>query len=829
MAKAKLNRFVSLMVVIVMLMLQIVPASAATKEDSKTLADGSYKMDIKCLADYYDGPSMAGDYFNSKDVSVEIIDGNYYVTLYYRDARNDIQGIYHRFNDEEVHYETEYIKTKDIYRVVIHADNINEIYMGVFVPAMGYWPEFRIVQVDNTLEKTSENRMFKEAKKVSKKMDKKINSLGKVSLDKKEKILDLEKEYNELNQYEKVLVKEKEKLDKALKTLDELIKDAHYSEEAKRVDELILGISKSDDKYNAVVDVVGNYEALDDDAKAKVKELKVLEAEENKLEELKDKAVALGKDYANAIRFDKDAEKLGDIEATQESIYKTNNLRQKYTSLSDYAKSRVTKLEILEAAEGKLVDFHILNIGNFNSDYDKWNATLHARAAYNELLYSSMRRVSKLDYLEEKEAEIVDSDISNLPKKTSLSTGRMLNEVKKTYNSLKPGAKDKMKNIKKLNDIEEEFINIINNEVKNSGNIDDVVKAYGWLDDESKKKIDQEALSQFKIENAEARIDKIKDIENLTSENEADIESAIEAIEYMLPEEVAKVKNIEAFNDLKDRFNEFVNDYTAAIQGKNFEDRIIQFKGITMHTLKEFDYLLEEYSNLSADAKAYVNPFLFSRIKALQRQHDEYVENLHAIVNIEKKINSIGEIDSNSNTIINEIITDYNNLEGKYRGDIRNIDLLIKADDSYSEFMKNEEKAAQDVTEKINSIGEVSLESKEKILAAREAYDELSEYAKTKIENLNILEEAELVFNKLEAEKAEEDAKKDEEDAKKDEASKDEIKDDNKNDVESKEVKDSSEAEGTDVKTGDVNNMAVVLAVMISAAGATIACKRRKN
>jgi len=61
-------------------------------------------------------------------------------------------------------------------------------------------------------------------------------------------------------------------------------------------------------------------------------------------------------------------------------------------------------------------------------------------------------------------------------------------------------------------------------------------------------------------------------------------------------------------------------------------------------------------------------------------------------------------------------------------------------------------KAADDVMEKINEIGEVTLDSKTAIEAARAAYNALTPDQKPLVENYNVLTDAEAELARLEAE-----------------------------------------------------------------------------
>ena len=78
------------------------------------------------------------------------------------------------------------------------------------------------------------------------------------------------------------------------------------------------------------------------------------------------------------------------------------------------------------------------------------------------------------------------------------------------------------------------------------------------------------------------------------------------------------------------------------------------------------------------------------------------------------------------------------------------LDTLTAAETAYKALV--DRKAADDVTEKINEIGKVTLESKTAIEAARAAYNALTNDQKLLVENYDVLTAAEAELARLEAE-----------------------------------------------------------------------------
>ena len=124
---------------------------------------------------------------------------------------------------------------------------------------------------------------------------------------------------------------------------------------------------------------------------------------------------------------------------------------------------------------------------------------------------------------------------------------------------------------------------------------------------------------------------------------------------------------------------------------------------------------------------------------------------------VEDQINGIGKVTLESKKAIEEARAAYNKLSENQKKLVNNIEILTKAE---AELKKLEEEAAQEeadqkaakeVEEKINAIGEkITLESKKAIEVARAAYEKLSEAQKKLVGNLETLTKAEAELKKLE-------------------------------------------------------------------------------
>lgn len=120
-----------------------------------------------------------------------------------------------------------------------------------------------------------------------------------------------------------------------------------------------------------------------------------------------------------------------------------------------------------------------------------------------------------------------------------------------------------------------------------------------------------------------------------------------------------------------------------------------------------------------------------------------------------EKIAAIGEVTLESEGAIAEARNAYDALTDEQKALVTNYGALEKAETDYAELKEAEEaqqenqKAAADVMEKIAAIGEVTLESKDAIAEARNAYDALTEEQKALVTNYEALEKAEKNYTEL--------------------------------------------------------------------------------
>ena len=117
---------------------------------------------------------------------------------------------------------------------------------------------------------------------------------------------------------------------------------------------------------------------------------------------------------------------------------------------------------------------------------------------------------------------------------------------------------------------------------------------------------------------------------------------------------------------------------------------------------------------------------------------------------VDRLIDEIGDVTLESKQAIETARAAYDNLTPTQKTYVTKLDTLTAAEAAYKALV--DQKAADDVMEKINEIGEVTLDSKTAIEAARAAYDALTNDQKTLVENYDVLTAAEAELARLEAE-----------------------------------------------------------------------------
>ena len=140
-----------------------------------------------------------------------------------------------------------------------------------------------------------------------------------------------------------------------------------------------------------------------------------------------------------------------------------------------------------------------------------------------------------------------------------------------------------------------------------------------------------------------------------------------------------------------------------------------------------------------------------ARLKELQdaAAEQERIDRAAAAA-VDNLIDEIGKVTLESKQAIETARAAYDALTEKQQSYVTKLKTLTAAETAYKALV--DRKAADDVTEKINEIGKVTLESKTAIEAARAAYNALTDDQKPLVENYDVLTAAEAELARLEAE-----------------------------------------------------------------------------
>lgn len=193
----------------------------------------------------------------------------------------------------------------------------------------------------------------------------------------------------------------------------------------------------------------------------------------------------------------------------------------------------------------------------------------------------------------------------------------------------------------------------------------------------------------------------------------ADI-AAIGPIDEITLESAKQIQKARAGYDALNKYAQYIVEYA---------------KPVNYYTLLDAEVKLKELQDAAAEQER------------IDRAAAAAVDNL---------IDAIGEVTLKSKQAIETARAAYDNLTPTQKTYVTKLDTLTAAETAYKALV--DRKAADDVMEKINEIGKVTLESKTAIEAARAAYNALTNDQKLLVENYDVLTAAEAELARLEAE-----------------------------------------------------------------------------
>ena len=209
----------------------------------------------------------------------------------------------------------------------------------------------------------------------------------------------------------------------------------------------------------------------------------------------------------------------------------------------------------------------------------------------------------------------------------------------------------------------------------------------------------------------------------------------IEKIDGLNQEAANKViADIAAIGSIDEITLESAEQIQKARAGYNALNRYAQYivdwaEPVSYYTLVEAEARLKELQDAAAEQER------------IDRAAAAAVDNL---------IDEIGKVTLESKQAIETARAAYDNLTPTQKTYVTKLKTLTAAETAYKALV--DRKAADDVIEKINEIGKVTLESKTAIEAARAAYNALTNDQKLLVENYDVLTAAEAELARLEAE-----------------------------------------------------------------------------
>ena len=212
---------------------------------------------------------------------------------------------------------------------------------------------------------------------------------------------------------------------------------------------------------------------------------------------------------------------------------------------------------------------------------------------------------------------------------------------------------------------------------------------------------------------------------------------------------MALIKKIDGLN--QEAANKVIDDITA----------IGSIDEITLESAKQIQKAragydaLNKYAQYIVKCAKPVNYYTLldaeAKLKELQdaAAEQERIDKAAAAA-VDSLIDEIGDVTLDSKQAIETARAAYDNLTPTQKTYVTKLNTLTAAEAAYKNLV--DKKAADDVMEKINEIGKVTLESKTAIEAARAAYNALTPDQKLLVKNYDVLTAAEAELARLEAE-----------------------------------------------------------------------------
>ena len=348
----------------------------------------------------------------------------------------------------------------------------------------------------------------------------------------------------------------------------------------------------------------------------------------------------------------------------------------------------------------------------------------------------------------------------------TLNSEKAIEEAKKAYNLLTDEQKEQIKNADAIKTAEEKLskLQVENAESKISAigdvtldskdAIKDARDTYDALTDDQKKQVTnydvletaEAKLSDLQVENVKTKIDGIGEV---TLSSSSTIKAARSAYNALTADQKKQVTNYDVLQKAESELSDLQKADAVVTKIKNIGK-------VTLKSESKIKQARTAYNKLTDKQKTLVTNY-----DVLEKAEKDLAD-LKAADQVSKNITNIGTVTLESEDAIKEARTAYDALTDAQKELVSNKDVLEKAESTLKELQDAKAadvKAAEEVTNKIDAIGDVTLESEDAIKEARTAYDALTDAQKELVSNKDVLEKAESTLKELKDAKDADDAK----------------------------------------------------------------------
>ena len=394
--------------------------------------------------------------------------------------------------------------------------------------------------------------------------------------------------------------------------------------------------------------------------------------------------------------------------------------KKAYNLLTDEQKEQIKNADAIKTAEEKLSKLQVENaeskisaIGDVT--LDSKDAIKDARDTYDALTDDQKKQVTNYDVLETAEAKLSDLQVENVKTKidgigeVTLSSSSTIKAARTAYDALTDDQKKQVTN-------------------------------YDVLEAAEKK------LSDLQVENVKNKIDGIGEV---TLSSSSTIKAARSAYNALTADQKKQVTNYDVLQKAESELSDLQKADAVVTKIKNIGK-------VTLKSESKIKQARTAYNKLTDKQKTLVTNY-----DVLEKAEKDLAD-LKAADQVSKNITNIGTVTLESEDVIKEARTAYDALTDAQKKLVSNKDVLEKAESTLKELQDAKAadvKAAEEVTNKISAIGDVTLESEDAIKEARTAYDALTDAQKELVSNKDVLEKAETTLKELKDAKDADDAK----------------------------------------------------------------------